>query len=84
MTVRQWIAWKLVRLSHRIYDTTFYEHIVITDEHGQVGEFVIVADAYHGGVSSYSSPDPRGAYPDLYEFGCCNVIWEEVSASPNC
>lgn len=79
MTARQWIAWKLVRLARRIHDTEFYERIVITDEHGQVGEFVIVADQYGCGVSSFSGPDQRESDPDKWEFGCCDVVWEEFT-----
>jgi len=67
---RRWIAWKLVQLAHRIYDAEYHERITITDEHGRVGEFVIVADLYGCGVSSYSGP---------WKIGDCKIAWEEFT-----
>jgi hypothetical protein len=77
---RRWIAWKLVQLAHRICDTEYYERIVITDEHDQVGEFVIVGDAYGCGVTSYSGLPVRSSLdPDTWKFGSCDLVWEEFT-----
>jgi hypothetical protein len=77
---RRWVAWMLVRLAHRFYDPEYQESITITDEHGQVGQFVIVGDEYGCGVSSFSGPDACGFDPDMWEFGCCDIVWDEIDA----
>lgn len=49
---RQWIAWKLVQLAHRIFDAEYYESIYINDSDGaRICEAIICSDLYGGGVS---------------------------------
>lgn len=72
--MREWVAWKLVRLAHRLHNPEDHECITITDEHGQVGIFEIVGNNYGCGVSSYTGPDECDG---VFEFGCCDVTWEQ-------
>ncbi|WP_032364038.1 hypothetical protein [Rhodococcoides fascians] len=45
MSPRQWIAWRLVRLAHRIYDATWYQTVEVSGV-----EILIEADNYGGGI----------------------------------
>ena len=71
--LRRWLAWRIVQVARRICDTEFEERITITDEHGQVGEFVVVGDEYGCGISSYCGPYARGK---VFQFGACDVEWK--------
>lgn len=52
MTPRRWIAWKLVKLARRIYDTEYCESITITNSEGaEVAVITAVSDDYHCGVT---------------------------------
>lgn len=51
---RRWIAWKLVRLAHRIYDAEIYERIWIEDANGSLlFDAEICSDLYGDGVSTF-------------------------------
>lgn len=74
---RRWIAWKLARIAHRIYDCDYYERIHITNPDGKVVFYAdIAADLYGGGVSAMFGPVnfPEGwelHWDDDYDF------WED-------
>jgi hypothetical protein len=60
MTGRQWIAWKLVCLAHRLHNAEFYQRITVRAEGGETIQFDLVASEYGGGLFS------RVGDPDLY------------------
>lgn len=52
MILRQWIAWRIVRLAHRIYDATWWETVEIGNT-----RILIEADNYGGGIQSIMGGD---------------------------
>lgn len=49
MGIRQWIAWKLVCIAHKLYDATYWEVIKSPDGFTNI---LIEGDEYGGGVSA--------------------------------
>lgn len=53
MPLRQWVAWKLVRLAHRLHNPEHEESIIIRDPEGEIAvEFGIISDDYACGISA--------------------------------
>lgn len=64
-TFRQWLAWRLVRIAHRLYDPEWYQCINITTATGRELRINIIGDDYGCGISSTSEihwrPEAGGA-----------------------
>lgn len=70
MSLSRWVAWKLVRLAARIYDSEYLERIAVLDKKGNpVIEWLVVADGYGAGVSGSTGRDHFGSY---------TAVWEEI------
>lgn len=53
MTPRAWLAWRLVRLAHRLNDTTYQETVVVSRDGQKLAEITITGDDYGCGLFSY-------------------------------
>lgn len=62
--IRQWIAWKLVRIAHKLYDATYWEVIKSPDGFTNI---LIEANEYGGGVSACSNVFCCESPPDKLE-----------------
>lgn len=52
MSIRQWVALKLVRLAYRLHNPEYYERIHVNGPDGALlFEAIIAADEYGSGVS---------------------------------
>lgn len=66
---RYWVAWKLVQLAYKVWDTTWWQVVKI-----EGGSTVLVrADAWGSGVNgtrcvTWSDDEPRAGWPVLREF----------------
>lgn len=53
MGVRRWVAWKLVQVAAKIYDTETHERITVWDSlGGLIGTWTVTGDAYGCGITS--------------------------------
>lgn len=51
MSIRRWIAWRLVQLAARIHDTEVREYVLLCDDDGAVVASVgVVGDGYGCGI----------------------------------
>ncbi|MDP7721809.1 hypothetical protein [Mycobacterium sp. TY814] len=52
MKVRQWLAWKLVQIAHRLHAAEYQETVQITSDGRHVCTISVIGDQYGCGITS--------------------------------
>lgn len=77
MTFRQWLAWRLVRIAHRIHDAEYTETITMVTPSGAHNRINVVGDEYGCGIRSTSGIawDPSGEFESA-EIEGWHLAWD--------
>jgi hypothetical protein len=54
MNLRKWLAYRLVRLAHRLHNPDWVDHIGIETSSGRAIDINVIGDEYGRGISSTS------------------------------
>lgn len=61
MGIRQWVAWKLVQVAAKLYDTEVEQRICVWDRDGiLLGSWAVLGDGYGCGVTAGPMRLPLG------------------------